>query len=59
MFQGDGVLAQHAGSGNEQLGGSALFNPRETNKDVKRIETWMNNYPRKILGYKSPNQIAA
>jgi len=30
-----------------------------TNKDVKRIENWMNNYPRKILGYKSPNQIAA
>ena len=30
-----------------------------TNKDVKRIESWMNNYPRKILGYKSPNQIAA
>ena len=53
------MLAQHVGSGNEQLGGSALFNPRETNKDVKRIETWMNNYPRKILGYKSPNQIAA
>jgi len=26
---------------------------------VKRIENWMNNYPRKILGYKSPNQIAA
>jgi len=30
-----------------------------TNKDVKRIENWMNNYPRKILGYKSPNRIAA
>lgn len=30
-----------------------------TNKDVKRIENWMNNYPRRILGYKSPNQIAA
>ncbi len=30
-----------------------------TNKDVKRIENWMNNYPRRILGYKTPNQIAA
>ena len=28
-------------------------------QDVKRIENWMNNYPRKILGYKTPNQIAA
>mgnify|MGYP000907111607 CR=1 FL=1 len=30
-----------------------------TSKDIKRIENWMNNYPRRILGYKSPNQIAA
>jgi len=30
-----------------------------SNKDVLRIETWMNNYPRRIFGYKSPNQIAA
>lgn len=30
-----------------------------TNKDIKRIENWLNNYPRRILGYKSPNQIAA
>ncbi len=30
-----------------------------TNKDVKRIENWMNNYPRRILGYKSPNQFVA
>jgi len=28
-------------------------------QDVKRIENWMNNYPRRILGYKTPNQIAA
>lgn len=28
-----------------------------TNKDVKRIETWINNYPRKIFGYKSANQM--
>jgi IS30 family transposase len=27
--------------------------------DVKRIESWMNNYPRKIFGYKSANQLAA
>jgi len=30
-----------------------------TEKDVRRIESWMNNYPRKILGYKSANQIVA
>jgi len=28
-------------------------------RDVKRIEIWMNNYPRRILGYKTPNQLAA
>ncbi len=28
-----------------------------TEKEVKQIETWMNNYPRKKLGYKSANQI--
>jgi len=27
--------------------------------DVKRIERWMNNYPRRILGYKSPNDYKA
>lgn len=26
---------------------------------IAKIEAWMNNYPRKILGYKTPNQIAA
>ena len=26
-------------------------------KDIKRIEEWMNNYPRKILGYKTPNEL--
>ena len=28
-------------------------------RDIKRIETWMNNYPRRILGYNSPNQLLA
>ena len=27
--------------------------------EVKKIEDWMNNYPRKILGYKTPQQVAA
>jgi IS30 family transposase len=27
--------------------------------DIKRIETWMNNYPRRIFNYKSANQMAA
>ena len=30
-----------------------------TDEDVKRIEHWMNNYPRKILGYRTANQIVA
>ena len=28
-------------------------------EDIKRIEHWINNYPRKILGYKTANQAAA
>lgn len=28
-------------------------------KDIQRIENWMNNYPRKIHGYKSANDMAA
>lgn len=28
-------------------------------RDIKRIENWMNNYPRKIHGYKSANDMAA
>jgi len=28
-----------------------------SNKDIERIENWMNNYPRKILGYKTPNEL--
>jgi len=28
-------------------------------KDIQRIENWMNNYPRKIHGYKSANEMAA
>jgi len=30
-----------------------------SNKDITRIENWINNYPRKIFGYKSANQMAA
>ena len=26
--------------------------------DIGRIQEWMNNYPRKILGYKTPNELA-
>ncbi len=29
-----------------------------SDKDVKKIEEWMNNYPRKILGYQTPNELA-
>lgn len=28
-------------------------------KDIQRIENWMNNYPRKIHGYKSANEMAS
>jgi transposase, IS30 family len=27
-------------------------------KEIKAIENWMNNYPRRILGYNTPNQLA-
>ena len=27
--------------------------------DIQEVEEWMNNYPRKILGYKTANQVAA
>ena len=30
-----------------------------TKADVKRIEHWMNNYPRRMFGYKSANEIFA
>ena len=30
-----------------------------TKKDVLRIQNWMNNYPRRILGYKTPSQLSA
>lgn len=30
-----------------------------TEEEVKKIEGWMNNYPRKILGYRTPKQVAA
>jgi IS30 family transposase len=29
-----------------------------TAKELQRIEDWVNNYPRKILGYKTANEIA-
>lgn len=29
-----------------------------TDKEIKTIEDWMNNYPRKRLGYKTANQVA-
>ena len=28
-------------------------------RDIRRIERWMNNYPRKLLGYKTPIQVTA
>jgi len=28
-----------------------------SHKDIERVENWMNNYPRKILGYKTPNEL--
>ena len=27
-------------------------------EEIKKIENWMNNYPRRILGYNTPNQAA-
>ena len=30
-----------------------------TGVDIDKIEEWMNSYPRKILGYKTPKQVAA
>ena len=28
-----------------------------SHKDIRRIEHWMNNYPRKLLGYKTANEV--
>ena len=28
-----------------------------TNKEIKNVENWVNNYPRKIFGYKSTNML--
>jgi len=28
-----------------------------SDRDIKRIEEWMNNYPRRILGYRTPNEL--
>ncbi|MDW7668693.1 MAG: IS30 family transposase, partial [Bacillota bacterium] len=30
-----------------------------TNEEVERIERWINNYPRKMFGFKSSNEIYA
>jgi len=27
--------------------------------DIRRIERWMNNYPRRIFGYRTPNEMAS
>jgi IS30 family transposase len=32
---------------------------RYSKKEIAGIQEWMNNYPRKILGYLTPNQVAA
>jgi IS30 family transposase len=29
-----------------------------TQAEIKRIERWINNYPRRIFGYQSANEIA-
>jgi len=29
-----------------------------SDRDVEEIQEWMNNYPRRILGYKTPNELA-
>ena len=29
-----------------------------TNKDIRRIEQWMNNYPRRMFGYKTANEMS-
>jgi IS30 family transposase len=28
-----------------------------TKKEIQRIENWLNNYPRKILGYQTPQEV--
>ena len=28
-----------------------------THKEIKRIEQWINNYPRRILGYKTASEV--
>ncbi|MCK5492312.1 MAG: IS30 family transposase, partial [Candidatus Omnitrophica bacterium] len=28
-----------------------------SNKEIQKIEDWMNNYPRKILGYRTANEM--
>jgi IS30 family transposase len=31
---------------------------RVSDADIEKIQEWMNNYPRKILGYRTPNELA-
>jgi IS30 family transposase len=30
-----------------------------TERELQRIEDWVNNYPRRILGYRTANEAAA
>lgn len=32
---------------------------RYSAKEIKRIERWINNYPRRLLGYKTPTEVGA
>lgn len=32
---------------------------RVTKKEIAELQDWMNSYPRKILGWKTPNQVSA
>lgn len=32
---------------------------RYSRKQIKDVQDWMNNYPRRLLGYKTPNEAAA
>jgi IS30 family transposase len=32
---------------------------RYSKERIKQAQDWMNDYPRKTLGYKTPNEVAA
>ena len=34
-----------------------VFIENYSNKDIEKIANWMNNYPRKIFGYKTPTEM--